>query len=165
MFAFQGARLVHSRNVVACWAAMLLLIGSPLLRAQDEVDIQVVTEKGTVYVPAIEVLPDSLAGLVRIPNLPKFCEAWNKTHIGQLMEDEAMQPYIELQRDRVIDYVESFGSKVGLRPQDLYDIASGEVVIAWLPFEKDNSPTLCDLRRRGHSRSSRQSRGGDCKDR
>ena len=33
--------------------------------------------------------------------------------------------------------MESFGNKVGLRPQDLYDIASGEVVIAWLPFEKD----------------------------
>ncbi len=33
--------------------------------------------------------------------------------------------------------MESFGNKVGLRPQDLYDIASGEVVIAWLPFEND----------------------------
>ena len=145
MFSFQGARLAHSLMGGACWIAALLLLGSPLLSAQDNIqdgveataEEKIAPNEEPAYAPAIALLPDSVAGLVRIPNLPKFCDAWTKTHVGQLMEDEAMQPYIELQRDRAIDYLESFGSKVGLRPQDLYDIASGEVVFAWLPFEKD----------------------------
>ncbi len=89
------------------------------------------------YVPAIELLPDSIAGLVRIPNLPRFCDAWKKTNIGRLLEDESMQPFIDSQRDRAKSYLESFDNKVGIRAEDLYEIASGEVVVSWLPFEKD----------------------------
>ncbi len=146
---FSGIRMsslkgdLTSRHFIggACWIAAIILLGCPALRAQETV-----TEEETVaeesdqqgeYVPAIEVLPESLAGLVRVPNLPRFCVAWEKTHFGKLMQDESMQPYIDSQRDRAINYLESFGNKVGLRPQDLYDIASGEVVLAWLPFEND----------------------------
>ena len=156
MFSFQGARQTRRLKGGACWIAICLWLGPPCLRAQEvrettqeETKTTAATEQddateqgtaaggGDTYVPAIELLPGSLAGLVRIPNLPKFCDAWSKTHIGQLLDDESMQPYIDSQRDRAIDYLESFGSKVGLRPQDLYDIASGEVVVAWLPFEND----------------------------
>ncbi len=126
----------------------MLLIGvaAPPLRrvcGQDsgtqQADVGEVPPEGgdNGYVAAIDVLPGSLAGLVRVPNVPRFCDAWDKTRIGQLLDDESMQPYIEAQRERTLNYLESFGSKVGLRPQDLYEIASGEAVVAWLPFEND----------------------------
>ncbi len=144
MFSFQGARQPRRRMTGGCWIAIFLLLASPSLSAQEQADTTTVAKQGddaagqgSGYVPAIDVLPGSLAGLVRIPNLPKFCDGWSKTHVGQLMDDEAMQAYIDSQRDRAINYLESFGSKVGIRPQDLYDIASGEVVVAWLPFEND----------------------------
>ncbi|WP_442507811.1 membrane or secreted protein [Novipirellula sp. SH528] len=89
------------------------------------------------YVPAIKLLPDSLAGLVRVPNVPDFCKAWHKTHLGQLVDDPAMQPFIDAQRERAEKYFDSLDNRVGLKPQDLYDIASGEAVMAWLPFPKD----------------------------
>ncbi|WP_372722123.1 membrane or secreted protein [Novipirellula sp.] len=89
------------------------------------------------YVPAIKLLPDSLAGLVRVPDVPDFCRAWDKTHIGQLFDDPAMQPFIDAQRERAENYLDSLDNRVGLKPQDLYDIASGEAVVAWLPFPKD----------------------------
>ncbi len=89
------------------------------------------------YVPAIKLLPDSLAGLVRVPNVPDFCKAWHKTHLGQLVDDPAMQPFIDAQRERAEEYFDSLDNRVGLKPQDLYDIASGEAVMAWLPFPKD----------------------------
>jgi len=89
------------------------------------------------YVPAIRILPDSVAGLVRMPSVPDFCNAWRKTHFGQLVQDPAVQPFIEAQRDRVIDYFDAIDNRVGLKPDDLYYIASGEAVAAWLPFEKD----------------------------
>ena len=89
------------------------------------------------YKSAIELLPDSVAGMVRIPNLPRFCEAWEKTSIGKLVDDEAMQPFIEAQRERAKNYLEAFDNKVGVRPEDLYEMASGELVISWLPFPND----------------------------
>ena len=48
-----------------------------------------------------------------------------------------MQPYLESQRDRAIGYLENISRKVGLKAEDLQDISSGEVVIGWLPFDKD----------------------------
>lgn len=89
------------------------------------------------YKSAIELLPDSVAGMVRIPNLPRFCQAWEKTSLGKLVEDEAMQPFIEAQRQRAKNYLEAFDNKVGVRPEDLYNVASGELVISWLPFPND----------------------------
>ncbi|QDT02515.1 hypothetical protein K227x_08930 [Rubripirellula lacrimiformis] len=90
------------------------------------------------YAPAISLLPDSVAGLVRVPDLPGFCKAWETTNMGRLLDDPAMQPFIEARRDRAKDYLQSLGNKVGLHLEDLYEIASGEAVFAWLPFEKDN---------------------------
>ena len=100
------------------------------LRAQE-------TAQSETYKSAIELLPDSVAGMVRIPNLPRFCEAWEKTSIGKLLDDEAMQPFIEAQRERAKNYLEAFDNKVGVRPEDLYDMASGELVVSWLPFPND----------------------------
>lgn len=142
MFFLHGPRQILGRFGGAFLIALLLLAGPPSLFAQDDPapGAQEKPDAGdnqVPYVPAIELLPESVAGLVRVPNLPRFCEAWKKTHLGLLLEDESMQPYIDSQRERAIDYLESFGNKVGLRPQDLYDIASGEVVVAWLPFQND----------------------------
>ena len=78
-----------------------------------------------------------MAGLVRIPNLPRFCDAWKQTNAGRLLEEESMQPFIDSQRERVKNYLDSIDHRLGLRPEDLYEIASGEVVFSWLPFEKD----------------------------
>ena len=89
------------------------------------------------YLSATELLPASVAGLVRIPDFPAFCESWDQTNFGKLMNDPLLEPFLEMQRERSQRYFESIDAKVGLKPRDLYDIASGEVVVAWLPFEKD----------------------------
>ncbi|MGI9473867.1 MAG: membrane or secreted protein, partial [Rubripirellula sp.] len=130
-----------------CGGSLCLVIAffSGLSVSSTPVYAQQNAAAGANYVPAIELLPDSLAGLVRIPNMPRFCAAWEKTSIGQLFEDESMQPFIESQRSRAKNYLESFDNKVGLRPEDLYEIASGEVVISWLPFDNDKRRpyTMC----------------------
>lgn len=89
------------------------------------------------FVEATRLLPDSTAGLVRIPDFPTFCAAWDETNFGKLMDDPLLDPFREAQRERSRRYFESIDTKVGLKPGDLYDVASGEVVVAWLPFERD----------------------------
>lgn len=91
---------------------------------------------GGEYQAATDLLPDTTAGLVRVPNLPRFCEAFERTQVGKLLDEPSMQPFIEAQRDRARNYLDSVG-KIGLKLEDLYDIGTGEVVFAWLPFEKD----------------------------
>ena len=115
--------------VVSAFLSVLLLAPDPVLAHQND--------DATKYTSAIELLPDSIAGLIRIPNLPRFCEAWEKTSIGKMVEDEAMQPFIEAQKSRAKTYLEAFDNKVGVRPEDLYAMASGEVVVSWLPFAND----------------------------
>lgn len=97
------------------------------------------------YLRATAIIPSSTAGLVRIPNFPKFRGAWKQTQMGQLLDDPSMQPFVEAQRDRLDDYLQSLDNKIGLRLEDLSDIASGEVVVAWIPFPNDKRRpfTIC----------------------
>jgi hypothetical protein len=92
---------------------------------------------GATALGAIELLPASTAGVVRIPKLPDFCDAWSKTQIGKLLDTPEMQPFLEEQRARASSYFETIDAKIGLKPRDLYEIASGEVILAWLSFGDD----------------------------
>ena len=89
------------------------------------------------YQPAIKLLPDSVAGLVRVPDVPAFCEAFKTTNAGKLLEDPKMQPFIEAQRERAKNYLESANTKIGIKLDDIYHIGSGEAVLAWLRFDND----------------------------
>lgn len=115
---------------------ILLTISLGPVHAQDG-STQAEPDQVNTYVPATDLLPKSVAGLLRIPDLPQLSEGWERTNIGRLLEDESMQPYLESQRDRAVGYLENISSKVGLKAKDLQDISSGELVIAWLPFVKD----------------------------
>ena len=89
------------------------------------------------YQAAIKLLPDTVAGLVRVPDVPAFCEGFKTTNMGRLLEDPKMQPFIESQRERAENYFESVNQKIGIKLDDIYHIASGEAVLAWLQFKND----------------------------
>ncbi|WP_146513384.1 membrane or secreted protein [Rubripirellula amarantea] len=89
------------------------------------------------YVPAIKLLPNNVAGLIRVPDVPAFCEAFKTTNAGRMLDDPAMQPFIESQRERAKNYLESLDNRIGVRLEDIYAIGSGETVLAWLPFPND----------------------------
>ena len=80
------------------------------------------------YVPAIKLLPDSIAGLIRVPDVPEFCKAFETTNAGRFLDDPAMQPFIESQHERTKNYLESIDNKIGIRLEDIYHIGSGEAV-------------------------------------
>jgi len=92
------------------------------------------------YVPALRLVADSAAGVVRIPNVPELCKAWKSTTLASLAQDPVMQPFIELQRKRSEERVGALGFNVGLRPRDVLEMASGEAVVAWLPYKDTRRP-------------------------
>jgi hypothetical protein len=113
----------------AMWLAMLLAVATPVAQAQDA--------GKTDYINAIQLIPDTAAGLMRIPNMPKFCNALDQTHAGQLRDEELVKPFFDAQRERIHKYLGSTDNNIAVTPEDLYEIASGEVVLAWLPFPND----------------------------
>ncbi|MGB7327387.1 MAG: membrane or secreted protein [Rubripirellula sp.] len=123
-----GLAAFFSRHSIA----VVLMAASLLVPSRDAIG-----QDAVAYQPAIELLPETVAGLVRVPDLPKFCTAWKSTNAGQLIEHPSMKPFVDAQRDRAKDYLQSLDNKIGLKLEDLYEIGSGEAVFAWLPFEND----------------------------
>ncbi|WP_149752801.1 membrane or secreted protein [Rubripirellula obstinata] len=103
----------------------------------DQASADQASAKAAPYQAAIKLLPDTVAGLVRVPDVPAFCEAFKTTNIGRLLEDPSMQPFIESQRERAKSYFESLNNKIGVKLDDIYHISSGEAVLAWLRFDND----------------------------
>ena len=84
-----------------------LPLGSAACQAQDGESEEEVGEGALQYVPATKLLPESTAGLLRIPNFPALVEAWEQTHIGQLTEEPAMKPFLEAQKKRAKNFANS----------------------------------------------------------
>ncbi len=48
----------------------------------------------------LQLIPDSAAGVVRIPNMPAFCQAWHKTNLSDMLDDAAMKPFVDSLREQ-----------------------------------------------------------------
>lgn len=92
------------------------------------------------YQPAINLVPDTAAGVVRIPSLPTLCDAWKKTTLSALVNDPAMKPFVDAQKKLSEERTSTLGFNIGVRPKEVLEIASGEVVLAWLPFDDPRRP-------------------------
>ena len=107
--------------------------------AQDaDVSTRGTTDESTdTYLSAVDLLPSSVVGLVQIPDVPEFCQTAETTHIGEFLDDPALQPFFDAQRQRARDYIKSANEKIGLTVRQLYDVASGEAVFAYVPVPSD----------------------------
>ena len=64
------------------------------------------------FMPAADLLPQSTAGFVRIPDLPVFIESCKKMHIGELVDDPVMKPFMDAQKERLENYLGSVDNQV-----------------------------------------------------
>ena len=100
--------------LMVAWGSLVPMVEGPLL-AQDTsspaqepaADNTPAAADGAVYIPAMDLLPQSTAGVLRIPDFPDFCEAWKKTHIGQLTEEPVMEPFLATQKKRAKNFLNS----------------------------------------------------------
>lgn len=86
---------------------------------------------------AINYLPANAAGVVRVPDVPQLRQAWQKTTLYSVSEDQAMQPLLEASFGPKGTIWSDVGDRIGIRGKDLINIGTGELVVAWLPFEND----------------------------
>ncbi|MGV3486064.1 MAG: membrane or secreted protein [Planctomycetaceae bacterium] len=88
----------------------------------------------------LSLIPDTAAGTVRVPNMPEFCKAWKTTTLSALANDESMKAFVDAQRIRAEQEMLAADLNVGIKLRDLLEIASGEAVLAWLPFKDARRP-------------------------
>jgi hypothetical protein len=92
------------------------------------------------YVSAMKLIPDTAAGVLRVPSVPELVKSWKGTTLYSLGNDPAMKPFIDFQKQRTEQQTKTLGFDIGLRPEEILDVASGEAVAVWLPFEDPRRP-------------------------
>ena len=88
--------------------------------------------------PAEDLLPATTKGFVSVASIDQFKEAWNKTQLGQLMNDPIMQPFVESFKEQMRQKWLQTHRKLGLSWEDLQSVPSGEVGLGLIqPSEKE----------------------------
>ncbi|TWU15849.1 membrane or secreted protein [Allorhodopirellula heiligendammensis] len=95
------------------------------------------------FVSGLRLFSGDAAGVVRVAEMPTLCEVWKNTTLHKLGQDDVMGPLLEANFGANGSMWNNVGDKIGVRPKDLCNIASGEVVAAWLPFENERRRPSC----------------------
>ena len=66
--------------------------------------------------PSETFLPNTTKGYVTVANPKSFNEQWDKTQLGQLLDDEMMQPFVEDFKKQLREEVGSIQESSASRP-------------------------------------------------
>jgi len=77
-----------------------------------------------------DLLPATTKGFFSVTNLSDLSAHWNKTQLGQLMEDPVMRPFSEDLRRQMQGRWSGLRDKLGLTLEDLEGVPGGEVAVA-----------------------------------
>ena len=77
-----------------------------------------------------ELLPASTKAWVSIPDAKRLDDKFLQTQLGQLSQDELLQPFIDGLRGQFKDWVSDKNVRLGLKLEDVQGVRSGEVCIA-----------------------------------
>jgi len=82
-------------------------------------------------VPASEdLLPGSTKGFLSVTNVTELDGRWNKTQLGHLMNDPAMEPFVKDLRHQFEDRLADLRDRLGLTFEDLQGVPSGAFTLA-----------------------------------
>jgi hypothetical protein len=87
-------------------------------------------------VPSDAIMSASSRGFLSVADAKALQEHWNQTQMGQLVKDEAMQPFIQDMRQQIERKLSSTRQKLGLTIEDVRDVATGEIGIALVEQQK-----------------------------
>lgn len=89
-------------------------------------------------VPGDALMSADTRGFASTPDLPLLEAHWEQTQMGQLIKDEAMQPFVEDLKRQLERKLTGVNQKLGLTYADLRDVAAGEIAFGLV--EQKNAP-------------------------
>ncbi len=90
-------------------------------------------------VPSDSLMSASTRGYASVSDIEELCTRWNQTQMGQLVQDEAMRPFIEDMRRQLRRKISGIRDKLGLELADLRDVAGGEIGLGIVERENDRA--------------------------
>jgi len=88
------------------------------------------------------LFPDHTRGFLAISNLPDFREHLKRTQLGQLLQDPALEPFVQDLRAQVESRFDGIRSRLGIRLDELESIVTGGLGIAVLYSDTDGQAGL-----------------------
>jgi hypothetical protein len=100
--------------------------------------------------PSENLMPNNTKGFFAVPSVDQFKEAWNKTQLGQLLNDPLMQPFVESFKEQLRDKWLQTHRKLGLTWQDLDGVPTGEVGLGLVQVSEKEAATVLTADVTGH---------------
>jgi hypothetical protein len=91
-----------------------------------------------------------------VENLASLEARWNQTQLGQLVKDEAMQPFIEDAKRQLERKMDGVRQNLGLEFSDLRDVAAGEIAVALVERESAKAAIALTIDVTGRADAARQ---------
>ena len=130
---------------------MTLVKNSPLFCALLAFSILLVSSAPMLAaVPSDRLMSLTTRGYASIGNIEELCEKWNQTQMGQLVQDEAMQPFIEDLKKQLKRKITGLRDKLGIEWSDLRDVAGGEIGLGLVERENDRAAIALVVDVSGH---------------
>ncbi len=85
------------------------------------------TARSYAAVPSDAIMSSSTRGFASVPNAKQLEANWNKTQMGHLVKDEAMQPFVQDLKRQIERKLSDTRTKLGISVEDLRDVATGEI--------------------------------------
>jgi hypothetical protein len=89
-----------------------------------------------------DLLPQTTKGYLSITNARDFDKQWQKTQIGQLMNDPVMEPFAKDLRRQFEDRLANLRDRLGLTLDDVKEVPSGELALATIQPAADQVATV-----------------------
>jgi len=108
--------------------------------------------------PAMAVVPsDSLMspgtrGYASIADIGTLHEHWQQTQMGQLVQDEAMRPFVEDMKRQLQRKISGVRDKLGVELADLKGVAGGEIAMGLVERENERAAIALVVDVTGHRR-------------
>ena len=77
--------------------------------------------------PSDSLLPKSTKGYISVAEPKQFQERWDKTQLGQMVNDEIMQPFVEDFKKQMRDEFGATPRKLGITVDDIKGVTGGEL--------------------------------------
>jgi hypothetical protein len=100
--------------------------------------------------PTDQLLPATTKGYVVVPNPDLAYEKWSKTQFGQLMNDPAMQPFVDDFRQQWKARLSKTNRRLGLTWDDLKDVPGGEACYALVQLAENQGAQVILVDVTGH---------------
>ena len=101
-------------------------------------------------VPADTLMSSDTRGFASVLNIHTLKQRWQQTQMGQLVQDEAMKPFVKDLKLQLQRKMTGVNDKLGIHLEDLSDIAGGEIGLALIERQTKRAIVALAVDTTGH---------------